>query len=266
MNIRPKKHWGQNFLIDQNIQKKIIASCGLKKTDIVLEIGSGTGQMTKPLCEHAGFVYALEIDPDLCRVLKLNLQNFNNIEILHHDILKLNFSAYFKNLKKRLKIFGNIPYYISSPIIEHLIKHKDKIDVIFITAQKEFAKRIASYPGSKNYGALSCFAQFYTEPSIIFSISKNCFRPVPKVDSCLLRIEPRRESPVEITDEKMLFKVIRAGFNKRRKTLRNSLEDIISQEALENFFTQYGINKNIRPEDLSLQDFAKLANCASIRP
>ncbi len=266
MNIRPKKYLGQNFLIDQNIQKKIIASCGLKKTDIILEIGSGTGQMTKPLCEHAEFVYALEIDPDLCKVLKCNLQNFNNVTILNQDILKLNFSAYFSNLKKRLKIFGNIPYYISSPIIEHLIKCKDKIDVIFITVQKEFANRIASCPGSKNYGSLSCFAQFYTEPSIIFSISKNCFRPVPKVDSCLLRLALRQENPVGIADEKMLFKVIRAGFNKRRKTLRNSLKDTISLGALENFFTEYGVNKNIRPEDLSLQDFAKLANCASALP
>lgn len=266
MNIRPKKYWGQNFLIDQNIQKKIISACGLKKTDIVLEIGSGTGQMTKPLCESAGFVYALEIDPDLCEALKLNLKNFDNIKILNHDILKLNIGAYFKNLKKTLKIFGNIPYYISSPIIEHLIKYKDRIDLIFITAQKEFAKRIASLPGSKNYGSLSCFAQFHTEPSIIFSISRNCFRPTPKVDSCLLRMAPRKGSPVEIADEKILFKIIRAGFNKRRKTLRNSLKDIISQGALENFFRQSGINKNIRPEDLSLKDFAKLANCASSLP
>lgn len=260
MNIKPKKRLGQNFLIDPNIQRKIIASCGFKKTDIVLEIGSGTGIMTKPISQQAGFVYALEIDPDLCDILKRNLQNFNNTEIINQDILKLDFSKHFTNLKSGLKIFGNIPYYISSPIIEHLIKHSAQIECIFITVQKEFAKRVVSAAGSKEYGSLSCFVQYYLEPEIMFSISRNCFCPAPKVDSSFIKMNVRGSKAVNVEDENLFFALIRAGFNKRRKTLSNSLNEIIPKQQLQYFFNEYNINKNIRPENLSLSDFANLAN------
>lgn len=262
MNIRPKKHLGQNFLIDKNIQKKIIAACGLKKTDMILEVGSGTGEITVPICERAGFVYALEIDSNLCGILQHNLRDFDNVKVINQDILKLDFNAYFGNLKNRFKIVGNIPYYISSPLIEYFIKYKNNIDSIFITVQKEFARRVAASAGSKEYGSLSCFAQYYLEPSIMFSISRHCFNPVPKVDSCLLRIKVREESPVRVNDETLFFALIRAGFNKRRKTLRNSLCEIIPKQRLEYFLKEYGIDKNIRPEKLSLSDFASLANYA----
>ncbi len=262
MNIRPKKHLGQNFLIDPNIQRRILSYCGFQKTDIILEIGSGSGIMTKPISEQAGFVYALEIDPDLCSILKHNFQNLDKVNVLNQDILKFNFNGYFSNLKKRLKIFGNIPYYISSPIIEHLIKYRDKIDSIFITVQKEFANRAVAVAGSKKYGSLSCFVQYYLEPEIMFSISRNCFSPAPKVDSSLLKMKVRKEYAVNVEDENFFFALIRAGFNKRRKTLRNSIGEIIPKQELENFFKKYGINKNIRPENLSLSDFANLANYA----
>lgn len=262
MNARPKKRLGQNFLIDPNIQKKITAACGFKKTDIILEIGSGAGQMTKPISEQAGFVYALEIDHDLCGILKRNLHNLDNVTIINQDILKLDFNAYFANIKNRIKIFGNIPYYISSPIIEHIIKYRDKIEVIFITVQKEFAGRMAASAGTKQYGSLSCFVQYYLEPKIMFSISRNCFCPAPNVDSSFLKMAVREKAAVAVKDEKLFFAIIRAGFNKRRKTLRNSLSEILNKRELEYFFEEYGINKNIRPENLSLPDFANLANYA----
>ncbi len=265
MNIRLKKRLGQNFLIDPNIQRKIFMYCGFKKTDIILEIGSGSGIMTKPISEQAGFVYALEIDPDLCEILKRNLQNLDNVTVLNQDILKFDFNTYFANLKNRLKIFGNIPYYISSPIIEYLLNYKDKIESIFITVQKEFAKRVVAPAGSKRYGSLSCFVQYYLEPEIMFSISRNCFSPAPKVDSSLLKMKVRQAYAVNVEDEKLFFALIRAGFNKRRKTLRNSLSEIIPKEKLEKFFIKYGINKNIRPENLSLSDFANLADFISIK-
>lgn len=265
MNIRPKKRLGQNFLIDPNIQKKIISSCGFQKTDTILEIGAGSGIMTKPISEHAGFVYALEIDTDLCEILKSNLQDLDNVTVLNQDILTMDFSQYFANFKNSLKIFGNIPYYISSPIIEHLVKHKDKIDSIFITVQKEFAKRIVASAGSKEYGSLSCFVQYYLKPEIMFSISRNCFRPAPKVDSSLLKMKVRKEYAVKVTDEKLFFALIRAGFNKRRKTLKNSLAEIIPKQELELFLKKSNINKNIRAEKLSLPDFANLANFAACR-
>ncbi len=260
MNVRPKKRLGQHFLIDQSIQRKMIAACGFEKTDTVLEIGSGTGIMTKPISEHAGFVYALEIDPDLCGILKSNLENSNNTEIINQDILKLDFSKYPANFKSGLKIFGNIPYYISSPIIEHLVKHSAQIDCIFITVQKEFAKRVVSAAGSKEYGSLSCFVQYYMEPEIMFSISRNCFCPAPKVDSAFIKMKPRRAKAVNVEDENLFFALIRAGFNKRRKTLSSSLGEIIPKQQLLHFFNAYSINKNIRPENLSLLDFANLAN------
>ncbi len=262
MNIKLKKRLGQNFLIDQNIQRKIISCCGFQKNEAVLEIGSGSGIMTKLICEQAGLVYALEIDPGLCEILKHNLQNAGNVAILNRDILKLDLNEYFSNIKNSLKIFGNIPYYISSPIIEHLIKYRNKIDCIFMTVQKEFAGRVSASPGSKEYGSLSCFVQYYLEPEIMFSISRNCFKPVPKVDSSLLKLKVRKECAVKVKDEKFFFGLIRAGFNKRRKTLRSSLSEILPRQELENFFNKYGINKNIRPENLSLLDFANLANDA----
>lgn len=262
MNIKPKKRLGQNFLIDPNIQRKIISYCGFQKTDVVLEIGSGLGVMTKPIYEQAGFVYALEIDSGLCDILKHNLQNLDNLIILNQDILKLDFNEYFSKFKNSLKVFGNIPYYISSPIIEHLINFRGKIDSIFITVQKEFASRVVASAGSKAYGALSCFVQYYLEPEIMFTISRNCFRPAPKVDSSFLKMKVRRECAVSVKDEKFFFALIRAGFNKRRKTLRSSLSEIIPKQELEKFFNKYSINKNIRPENLSLSDFACLANDA----
>ncbi len=260
MQIKPKKSLGQNFLTDKNIQNKIIDSCQLTPQDTVLEIGSGRGELTCLIADKVEKLFSVEIDKSLYDGLKLRTKEFKNFKLINKDILKFSLRGYFRGLEKKLKVVGNVPYYISTPIIEHLLKYKDKIDKVFITVQKEFARRITASPGSKEYGSLSCFVQYYTEPKIIFYIKRNSFYPAPKVDSALLRLEIRRLPSVKPDNEKLFFKIIRAAFNKRRKTLRNSLEGVLPLKKIEAFFKKYGINKDIRPEDLSLADFANLAN------
>ena len=260
MHFKPKKSLGQNFLIDKNIQRKIIVACELKPCDIVLEIGGGRGELSRLIADNVDKVYCLEIDKYLCKILKNGLTGYTNIKIINQDILKFNFKKHFKNSKNKIKVIGNIPFYITTPIIEHLLKYREKINIIFITVQKEFARRITSVAGPKDYGSFSCFAQYYTKAKILFLIKKGCFRPQPNVDSSLVRLEIRKVPPVKINDERLFFKIIRAAFNKRRKTLRNSLKGIVSTERLEVFFNKYNIDTNIRPERLCLEDFAKLTN------
>ncbi len=260
MHLKPKKRLGQNFLIDRNIQRKIIESLDLNPSDTLLEVGAGRGELTRLISGKVRRVFALEVDPGLCQILKDNLSGLSNVKIINRDVLKFNLKAYFNKIQGKIKVFGNIPYYISTPIIERLIKFREKIDTAFITVQKEFAARIAAAAGPKDYGSFSCFVQYYTEPKILFLIKRTCFFPAPKVDSCLVRLNIRKEPAVFLRDEKLFFKTIRAAFNKRRKTLRNSLSGIILAKKLDFFFHKYGIDRNIRPENLSLQDFANLAN------
>ena len=259
MHFKSKKSLGQSFLIDQNIQKKIIEACELKTSDIVLEIGAGRGELTRFIADKVDKVYAIEIDSYLCQILKDKFKDYQNTKIISRDILNFNLSKYLR-ISNKIKAIGNIPYYITTPIIEHLLKHRDKIETIFITVQKEFAKRIVANPGPKEYGSFSCFVQYYCIPKILFYIKKGSFSPIPKVDSCLLQIKPRQSPAVKVKDEKLFFKVIRASFNKRRKTLRNSLEGVVSLQKLSSFFKKYRIDSNIRPEDLTLKDFARLTN------
>ena len=161
MHFRPKKRLGQNFLVDKNIQNKIIHACRFKADDIVLEIGSGRGELTQLIANEAKCVYALEIDKDLCQILKNNLHSYPNVKIIHADVLRFNLKSHFRNIEGKIQVLGNIPYYISTPIIERLLKYRDKINTIFITVQKEFARRVTAKPGSKDYGSLSCFIQYY---------------------------------------------------------------------------------------------------------
>lgn len=261
MQIKPKKSLGQNFLIDKNIQKKIINACSLINKDIVLEIGAGLGDLSARLAAVAMRVYALEIDERFYPYLERNLSAYNNCQIIKSDILKFNINKFLKDngIKQKIKVIGNIPYYISSPIIEHLIRYRDNISIVLITVQKEFGRRVVAAPGSKEYGSFSCFAQYYTRGKILFEIKKGCFKPSPEVDSCFLSLEFRDSPAVEIDNEEMFFKLIRAAFNQRRKTLRNSLDGFISKEELEKFLDDAGIDKNARPENLSLEQFAGLA-------
>lgn len=257
---RPKKRLGQNFLVDKNIHRKIIESCNLSAADIVLEIGAGRGEITGSLSRKAGFVYALEIDPSLCKILEDNLSGLDNVDVIRGDVLKFDFKKFFAKVNGKVKVVGNIPYYITTPIIERILEHRDKISSAFIMVQKEFALRAACEPGSKSFGSLSCFIQYYAAAKILFPISKSCFYPAPKVDSCLLELMMRKAPAVKVNDEGLFFKIIRASFNQRRKTLRNSLKGIIPQPKLKAFFQKYGIDRNIRPECLALSGFANLAN------
>jgi 16S rRNA (adenine1518-N6/adenine1519-N6)-dimethyltransferase len=258
MYNKPKKSLGQNFLIDKNIQRKIIEACVFKASDNVLEIGAGRGELTRLITERVAKIYALEIDAQLCEILKTNLKDKPNVEIVNQDILKFNLNRHFSKPKGRIKVIGNIPYYITTPIIAHLLNFKDRIETIFLSVQKEFGIRMTAHPGSKDYGSFSCFIQYHTDPRIVFSIKRRSFFPPPKVDSSFLRMDIKRRLPLRRKQEELFFKIIRAAFNKRRKTLRNSLDGIMLPQKLEQFFIKYSIDRNIRPELLSLQDFTAL--------
>lgn len=260
MRVKPKKSLGQNFLSDKNILNKLISAYGLKTGGHVLEIGSGYGELTKLLGASGVFVIAVEIDTRLCGILEENVRDYPNIKILNRDILGLDLDKHFGKLKGKIKVVGNIPYYITTPIIEYLFKYRKKIEAAFITVQKEFAARIVALPGSKGYGSFSCFVQYYSQPCVLFPIKKGSFSPAPKVDSCAIGLAMREVPAVDVEDEKILFKIIRSAFNQRRKTLRNSLKGIIAQDKLEDFFRECRININARPEDISLQNFSYLAN------
>lgn len=259
MRVKPKKSLGQNFLFDKNIQKKILSALELKPDDIVLEIGAGSGEFAELIAERCAKVAAVELDRGLFTALNKRACPSRNIAAINSDILKTDIVKIFGAGEKKIKVFGNIPYYISSPIMEHLFKFKRRISVIFITVQKEFAERVTANPGSKEYGSLSCFARYFSEPKILFEIKRNSFFPSPKVDSAFLRLDIRQEAALPKKREELLFKVIRNAFNQRRKTLRKSLKNIISKVALGAFFARSGLDINIRPEQLSLQDFINLA-------
>jgi len=258
MRIYPKKSLGQNFLTDQNIAKKIIRALKLNPADVIIEIGSGRGELTFLIAPMVSKIYAVELDRRLKPALSLRLKDYNNVSIINQDILKVN----LRNLnrgREKIRVFGNIPYYISSPIIGHLINNRERISDAFITVQKEFAKRVVASPGSKDYGALSLFVQYYTAPKILFNINKGCFYPSPKVDSCLLSLRFRDEPAVFVKCQELLFKIIRSAFSQRRKTLRNSLKGIVDAHKIEEFLLRREKSLNARPEELSLADFADFA-------
>lgn len=267
MHIQAKKSLGQNFLIDQNIRDKIISSLDLKPTDTILEIGSGKGELTGLIGRKAGMVFALEIDSRLEKVLTESLSANKNIRVINQDILKLDLAGFIEEnrIKGKIKVFGNIPYYISSPIIERLLGFRQYLSEIFITVQKEFSARVAASPGNKDYGSFSCFVQYYCRPKVLFHISRNCFKPSPKVDSSFLRLEIREAPAVAVKDENLFFKIVRTAFNQRRKTLRNSLRGLVSEDSLDRFFEESGIDIKVRAERLNLTDFALLARHSTIQ-
>lgn len=265
MYIKPKKSLGQNFLIDKNIQKKIISACALADEDIVLEIGAGFGDLSRHLAPCVKRLYALEIDQRLYPQLEQNLKPHKNCQVIKGDILKFNINKFLEDnaIKQKIKVIGNIPYYISSPIIEHLIGYRDNISIVFMAVQKEFGRRVVASAGSKEYGSFSCFVQYYFKGKILFEIKKGCFKPSPKVDSCFLSLEFRDKPAVRVGNQEKFFKLIRTAFNQRRKTLRNSLDGFIGRQDLEKFLDESGIDQNVRPEGLSLEQFACLSNFRS---
>jgi 16S rRNA (adenine1518-N6/adenine1519-N6)-dimethyltransferase len=257
--FRPKKRFGQNFLIDKNIQRKIIKACEITPQDTVLEIGAGRGELTRLIAQECDKVYALEIDRHLYSVLKDDFAGSPQVEIINQNILKFDISKYFRGIAG-IKVIGNLPYNIATPIIVHLLGFRDKIENIFITVQKEFAQRMVASKGDSDWSAFSCFLQYYTEPKTLFLIKKTCFRPQPKVNSALVKLTPKARVPLDKRRQERLFKIIRLSFQQRRKTLRNALRKVISSERLNQYFNRYSIDRDIRGEQLSLQDFINLIN------
>ncbi|MDO5362994.1 MAG: 16S rRNA (adenine(1518)-N(6)/adenine(1519)-N(6))-dimethyltransferase RsmA [Eubacteriales bacterium] len=265
-NFAFQKRFGQNFLIDTHVLEKIIASANITKDDFVLEIGPGIGTMTQYLAEAAREVAAVEIDNTLIPILADTLKDWNNVTVINNDVLKVDLRqlALEKNGGRPIKVVANLPYYITTPIIMGLFENKVPIDSITIMVQKEVADRMQVGPGTKDYGALSLAVQYYAKPQIVANVPPNCFMPRPKVGSAVIRLEKYEEPPVQVKDEKLMFRIIRASFNQRRKTLvnglKNSQELSFSKEEIEKALTNCGLSLNIRGEALTLEKFAELAN------
>ena len=261
-----QKKFGQNFLIDSNILEEIIESAHVTKEDFVLEIGPGIGTMTQYLCEAAREVVAVEIDKNLIPILGDTLSAYNNVEVINEDILKVDIKslAEEKNGGKPIKVVANLPYYITTPIIMGLFESHVPIDSITIMVQKEVADRMQERPGSKEYGALSLAVQYYAKPEIMVNVPPSCFMPQPKVGSAVIRLTRHEQPVVDVEDERLLFQIIRASFNQRRKTLLNGLNNSseihLPKEMLEECIEELQVSPTIRGEALSLEQFARLSN------
>lgn len=261
-----KKKYGQNFLIDTNILDKIIEAADITKEDFVLEIGPGIGTLTQYLCERAGKVVAVEVDKNLIPILEETLMNYDNVEVINSDILKVDLDQLIreKGQNKRVKVVANLPYYITTPIIMQLFESKIAIDNITVMVQKEVAERIKSGPGTKDYGSISVAVQYYANPKIVANVLPNCFIPKPKIASSVLGLTPYREAAVHVEDEKLFFQIVRSAFNQRRKTLTNGLYNggmvDLSKDEISEAISLIGKAKNIRGEALTLEEFAKLSN------
>ena len=261
-----KKKFGQNFLIDDHVINKIIHGAEVTKDDFVLEIGPGIGTMTQYLCENAREVAAVEIDKKLIPILGETLAAYDNVTVINEDILKVDIRALAleKNGGKPIKVVANLPYYITTPIIMGLFESKVPIDNITVMVQKEVADRMKVGPGSKDYGALSLAVQYYAKPYLVANVPANCFIPRPNVDSAVIRLTRHEKPVVHVEDETLMFNIIRASFNQRRKTLQNGLKNsglfTLSKEEIVDCIVEAGLSETVRGEALTLEQFAELAN------
>ena len=261
-----QKKFGQNFLIDSHVLDKIIHAAHITKEDFVLEIGPGIGTMTQYLACAARQVVAVEIDRALIPILADTLGPYENVTVINEDILKVDIPKLAKeyNQSKPIKVVANLPYYITTPIIMGLFESHVPVESITVMVQKEVADRMQTGPGSKDYGALSLTVQYYEEPYIVANVPPNCFMPRPKVGSAVIRLTKHAKPPVQVENEKLLFQIIRASFNQRRKTLANSLNNSpeigLSKEVITAAIEELGKGPNVRGEALSLQEFAFLSN------
>ena len=261
-----QKKFGQNFLIDTHVLDKIIRAAEIGKDDCVLEIGPGIGTMTQYLACAARKVVAVEIDRALIPILQDTLDGYDNVKIINEDVLKVDIGklAAEENSEKPLKVVANLPYYITTPIIMGLFENHVPLQSITVMVQKEVADRMQTGPGSKDYGALSLAVQYYAKPYIVANVPPNCFMPRPKVGSAVIRLERYKEPPVKAENEKLMFRIIRASFNQRRKTLANGLKNSaeldFTKEEIEEAITRIGKSAGVRGETLTLEDFANLSN------
>ena len=265
-NFTFQKKFGQNFLIDTHVLDKIIRAAEITREDMVLEIGPGIGTMTQYLAEAAGKVVAVEIDKNLIPILSDTLSAYENVTIINEDVLKLDIQklANEENQGRPIKVVANLPYYITTPIIMGLFENHVPVESITVMVQKEVADRMQTGPGNKDYGALSLAVQYYAEPYIVANVPPNCFMPRPKVGSAVIRLTCHEQPPVVVKVERLMFDIIRASFNQRRKTLANGLNNSdklsFSKEEITEAIESLGKGSSVRGEALTLEEFAELSN------
>ncbi len=264
-NLSAQKRYGQNFLIDSNVLKKIVESAGVTKDDTVLEIGPGIGSLTQYLCEAADQVICVEIDRQMIPVLEDTLSEYDNVKVINEDVLKVDIAKLLKeNGAGSVKVVANLPYYITTPIIMDLLEKDAPIESITVMIQKEVAQRMQTGPGSKDYGALSLAVAFYSKAEVKMTVSPNCFIPRPNVESAVIRMDKLKEPPVKVNDKAFMFKIIKGAFEQRRKTLTNALSNSVSfktdKEKVAEALEKMGKKANIRGEELTLSEFAVLSD------
>ncbi len=266
-NITANKNYGQNFLIDENSVDEIIYSSEISKTDLVIEIGPGLGTLTSKLLEKAGKVICIELDSKMITVLNDRFSLYNNFELLHEDVLKVDLNSLIDlNLKKsnliKCKVVANLPYYITTPIIMKLLEEKLHLASITVMVQKEVALRLTDVPGGKDCGAITYTIHYYSNPKMILNVPKSSFIPAPKVDSAVIKLDILENNNFNITNEKLFFQIIKYAFMQKRKTLLNSLTNskIASKETLEKMLLSLNLNPSIRAERLSIEDFVNISN------
>ncbi len=268
--IHLKKDLGQNLLMDSSVRDRIVSAASITPSDLVIEIGPGKGVLTFPLVENALFVLAVEIDSRFCDYLRERLTDVRNIEVRNADFLRLDLKEEVGRLKERfpnaeaVKVVSNLPFYITTPIITRIVENRSLIDFSILTVQREVAERFTADAGSKRYGAITLFLNYYTKVGILFVIPKDAFRPQPEVDGAVISMTPRSGPPVELKDETLFFRVIRGAFQQRRKMLKNSLLSLgFGQNATERALRESDIDAALRPECLSMKDFARLSDSLS---
>lgn len=266
-NVTANKGYGQNFLTDEYIVTSIIDNSNITKDDLVIEVGPGLGTLTKYLIDSAGHTISVELDPKMITVLEDRFSLYDNFTLLHDDILKVDLNTLIDNtLKeknlKRAKVVANLPYYITTPIIMKLLEEHLNLDSITVMVQKEVAERLSAVPGKKDTGSITYTIWYYTEPEIILDVPKDSFIPAPKVDSAVLKLNVLKEPRVKLDNEELFFKVIKAGFMQKRKTLLNSLSNsnIGSKEDLEKMLIDLNLDPRVRAENLSLEDFKNITD------
>lgn len=264
-----QKRFGQNFLIDEHVLNKIIDAAELSKDDVALEVGPGIGTLTQALAEQSEKVFAVEIDDALIPILSENLSEYDNVKIIHEDIMKVSVDALSEKEcgGRKFKVVANLPYYITTPIVMNLLENSKKVESITIMVQKEVADRMKAGPGSKDYGALSLAVQYYAEPYLVANVPMNSFMPRPDVSSAVICLKKYETPKVQVKDEKLMFQLIRASFQKRRKTLQNGLRNAtelsFTKAQVENAILKIGKDLNVRGETLTLEEFARLSDAFS---
>lgn len=258
-HLKANKRYGQNFLINQDIIDEIIEKSEINNNDVIIEIGPGLGTLTKALAAVAKKVIAVELDENMVKILK-DRPLGNNIEIIHDDILKVDLKSIIEQ-NESVKVVANLPYYITTPIIMTLLENRYNLQSITVMVQKEVGRRVCSEPGSKEYGAITVSVKYYSDAKIIIDVPKDNFLPAPEVDSCVIKLDIRKNPIVELKDEKLFFEIIKNGFCQRRKTILNSLTtNGITKDKLKDILEKLSLSEKLRAEDLSIFDFANISN------